>query len=138
MSLSRYKFIRQKVKVASTKQLHIYLKAIHFVNSVCTIFSSKSQTGSSSPNLSKLAKADISCQIMKTRSLCRTVYSMCGLYTNNGFSKAKNPLETMKDKTIWAFQTVQQFDKQIFLLHRISNRPVHTKVGSCGKKNFSA
>ena len=27
--------------------------------------------GSSSPNLSKLARADISCQFMKTRSLCR-------------------------------------------------------------------
>jgi hypothetical protein len=31
--------------------------------------------GSSSPNLSKLARADISCQFMKTRSLCRTVHS---------------------------------------------------------------
>ena len=27
--------------------------------------------GSSSPNVSKLARADISCQFMKTRSLCR-------------------------------------------------------------------
>ena len=32
--------------------------------------------GSSSPNLSKLARADISCEFMKTRSLCRTVYRM--------------------------------------------------------------
>jgi hypothetical protein len=32
--------------------------------------------GSFSPNLSKLARADISCHFMKTRSLCRTVYSM--------------------------------------------------------------
>merc|ERR1719319_359368 len=29
------------------------------------------KTMSSSPNLSKLARADISCQFMKTRSLCR-------------------------------------------------------------------
>ena len=35
--------------------------------------------GSSSPNLSKLARADISCQCMKTRSLCRPVYKMKGL-----------------------------------------------------------
>ena len=36
--------------------------------------------GSSSPNISKLARADISCQFMKTRSLCcRTVYTMNGL-----------------------------------------------------------
>jgi hypothetical protein len=34
--------------------------------------------GSFSPNLSKLARADISCHFMKTRSLCRTVYSMNG------------------------------------------------------------
>ena len=33
---------------------------------------------SSSPNLSKLARADISCQFMKTKSLCRTVYTMNG------------------------------------------------------------
>ena len=33
-----------------------------------------------SPNLSKLARADISCQFMKTRSLCRTVYAINGLY----------------------------------------------------------
>ena len=33
--------------------------------------------GSSSPNLSKLARADISCQFMQ--SLCRTVYTMNGL-----------------------------------------------------------
>ena len=39
--------------------------------------------GSSSPNLSKLARADISCQFMKTRSLCRTFYKMNGLL---GFS----------------------------------------------------
>ena len=32
------------------------------------------KTRSSSPNLSKLARADISCQFMKTRSFCRTVY----------------------------------------------------------------
>ena len=31
-----------------------------------------------SPNLSKLARADISCHFMKTRSLCRTVYKMNG------------------------------------------------------------
>ena len=41
------------------------------------------KTRSSSPNLSKLARADISCQFMKTRSLCRlkpcTVYKMNGL-----------------------------------------------------------
>ena len=29
------------------------------------------KTRSSSPNLSKLARADISCQFIKTRSLCR-------------------------------------------------------------------
>ena len=34
--------------------------------------------GSFSPNLSKLARADISCHFMKTRSLCRTVDSMNG------------------------------------------------------------
>ena len=38
------------------------------------------KTRSSSPNLSKLARADISYQFMKTRSLCRTVYKMNGLY----------------------------------------------------------
>ena len=38
------------------------------------------KTRSSSPNLSKLARADISCQTMKTRSFCRTVYNMNGLY----------------------------------------------------------
>ena len=32
------------------------------------------KTRSSSPNLSKLARADMSCQFTKTRSLCRTVY----------------------------------------------------------------
>ena len=32
--------------------------------------------GFSSPNLSKLARADISCQFIKTRSLCRTVYKI--------------------------------------------------------------
>ena len=37
------------------------------------------KTRSSSPNLSKVARADISCQFMKTRSLCRTVYKMNGL-----------------------------------------------------------
>ena len=37
------------------------------------------KTESSSPNLSKLARADISCQFMKTRSLCRTIYKMNGL-----------------------------------------------------------
>ena len=31
-----------------------------------------------SPNLSKLARADISCQFMKTRSLCRIFYKMNG------------------------------------------------------------
>ena len=30
-------------------------------------------------NLSNLARADISCQFMKTRSLCKTVYKMNGL-----------------------------------------------------------
>ena len=39
--------------------------------------------GSSSTNLSNLAKADIICQFMKTRSLCRTFYKMNGLL---GFS----------------------------------------------------
>ena len=32
--------------------------------------------GYSSSNLSKLARTDISCQFMKRRSLCRTVYKM--------------------------------------------------------------
>ena len=36
--------------------------------------------GSFSPNLSKPASADISCHFMKTRSFCRTVYNMNGLY----------------------------------------------------------
>ena len=35
--------------------------------------------GYSSPKVSKLARADISCRFMKTRSLCRTVYNMNGL-----------------------------------------------------------
>ena len=34
--------------------------------------------GPFSTNISKLARADISCHFMKTRSLCRTVYSMNG------------------------------------------------------------
>ena len=33
---------------------------------------------SSSPNLSKLVRADASCQFKKTRSLCKTVYKMNG------------------------------------------------------------
>ena len=33
----------------------------------------------SSPNLSKLARTDISCQFLKTRSLCRTVHTTNGL-----------------------------------------------------------
>ena len=37
------------------------------------------KTRSSSPNLSKLARVDISCQFKKTRSLCRTVYKINGL-----------------------------------------------------------
>ena len=36
--------------------------------------------GSFSPNRPKLARADITCNFMQTRSLCRTVYSMNGLY----------------------------------------------------------
>ena len=39
------------------------------------------KTGSSLPNLSKLARSDISCQFMKTRSLCRTVYKINGFYS---------------------------------------------------------
>ena len=35
---------------------------------------------SSSPNLCNLARAEISCQFLKTRSFCRTVYNMNGLY----------------------------------------------------------
>ena len=50
------------------KHLILVLKPIHFVNSVCTIFIFLKK-GSFSPNLSKLARADISCHFMKTRSL---------------------------------------------------------------------
>ena len=46
-------------------------KPIHFVNDLHFL-----KKGSFSPNLSKLARADISCNFMKTRSLCRTVHSM--------------------------------------------------------------
>ena len=38
------------------------------------------KTRSLSLNLSMLARADISCQFMKARFLCRTVYTMIGLY----------------------------------------------------------
>ena len=41
------------------------------------------KTGYSLPNLSKLARADINCQFMKTRLLCRTVYKMNGLYVTH-------------------------------------------------------
>ena len=47
------------------------------------IFSLRKQGTPQSPNLFKLARADISCQFMKTRSLCRTFYKMNGLL---GFS----------------------------------------------------
>ena len=36
--------------------------------------------GSFSPNLPKLARAHISCHFLKKGSLCRTVFSMNGLY----------------------------------------------------------
>ena len=38
------------------------------------------KTRSSSQNLSKLARDDISCQFMETKSLCRSVYKMNRLY----------------------------------------------------------
>ena len=48
------------------------LKALHFAT--VSAQSSVYKKGSSSSNLSMLARADISCQFMKTRSLSRSVY----------------------------------------------------------------
>ena len=61
---SKHIFKKNKIKCRQNSWDKIpvaILKTIRFVNSVCTIFSLRKQGTHSSPNLSKLARADISC-----------------------------------------------------------------------------
>ena len=74
--------LKFRIKVQIVREGHKNLKKIPKGHSLCKQCLHDLQfmkKGSSSPNLSKLARADISCQFMKTRSLCRTVYTMNGL-----------------------------------------------------------
>ena len=74
---------RRNKKIAKSKiTCYLRLNAIRFVNSVCTYDLQFMKTRSFSPNLSKLAKADISCQFKKTRYFADTVYKTNGLYLN--------------------------------------------------------
>ena len=58
------------------------LKVIHFVNSFCIVFSLWKKEFSS-PNVSKLARADISCQSMKTASFNEWMMSVHHLPMTN-------------------------------------------------------
>ena len=60
------------------------------------------KNGSSSPNLSKLARA-FSFRFMKTRSLCRTVYSMNGFQVMKPISLTKTLLAKAKDQILKSF-----------------------------------
>ena len=69
---------RSSIKISSGSKGHSFCKqCLHNLQFM--------KTRSSSPNLSKLARADISCQFMKTRSLCTTVQNEWTLITNFGF-----------------------------------------------------
>ena len=57
------------------------------------------KTRSSSSNLSKLARADISCQFMKPRSFCRTIYKMNGLYLAVGLNQEQSDLTSAVNAT---------------------------------------
>jgi len=71
------------------------------------------KTRSSSTNLSKLARADISCQFMKTRSLCRTVYKMNGLYTLQFLITEKSNLSLMKKSKKIASKSIHKYKMRL-------------------------
>ena len=58
---------------------NLYARKGHSLCKQCLHDHQFMKKGSFSPNLSKLARADISRQFMKTRSLCRTACKMNGL-----------------------------------------------------------